>query len=162
MPTGHQRHPPSLVKDVSLQRDHVRIIQCEHLPFEGIHDAPVDHLAEHGDLAELFLELRIGLRVGVRRIRVALIAGDGVGIAEPAVEETIALIDDGHVLLLPTGQILLGELICPSKMTRARAQQNETEAQTGGGESIASGVHLNLSLKPQKWTCGGIRSASAR
>src|SRR6266481_1667892 len=54
-----ERGPLALRNDVGLHRLQARVVVGERLAARGILDAPVDHVAQHGDAPELDLELGI-------------------------------------------------------------------------------------------------------
>jgi hypothetical protein len=46
MLSGSHRYTPPYIGNVSLQRDHFRVVQAERFALKRLLDAPVDHLAE--------------------------------------------------------------------------------------------------------------------
>src|SRR5688572_2815413 len=76
--TKFERDALPLREDVGLHRLQLRVVIVERLPPRRVLDAPVDHVAEQRDAAELNLELRIGFRVRIRGVRMAHVARDRV------------------------------------------------------------------------------------
>jgi len=106
-----QGNPPPFVGDVGDQRRHPGILQGHPLPFQGVGDAPVDHLADGGHFSQLFLELGVGLRVGVGGVGMALVAGDGVGSQGRVGKDLAPLFHDAGVLRFPERQILFRKFV---------------------------------------------------
>src|SRR6266508_4699632 len=71
MPSWIELRPTVRVVDVRLERLHGRRVRVELHALGGLLDAPVDHVAQRAELADLLLELRELVRVRVRRVRVA-------------------------------------------------------------------------------------------
>src|SRR5262245_45697673 len=82
-------HAASLREDVGLERLQPEIVLGQRLSPHRILDAPVDHVAEQRDPTELDLELRVGLRMRVGRVRMAHVTGD----ADRAAEQVRAVED---------------------------------------------------------------------
>ena len=69
-----ERNAPALVRHVGQECDHLGVVRRQRVPLQRVTKAPVHHLEERDDLPDLFLELRVGLGVGIRGVRVALVA----------------------------------------------------------------------------------------
>ena len=72
----------ALCKDVGLKSFKPRIVIRERLAPDRILDAPIDHVAEQGNPPQLHLEFGIGFRMRIGTVRMAHVAGDGIGAAE--------------------------------------------------------------------------------
>jgi hypothetical protein len=73
----HRRHrgrPAAFLGDICLQRRHLRISGVQRIAFQRAHNAPVDHLPDFDDFAQLLLKPGIGFRLRMGRVRVTLIA----------------------------------------------------------------------------------------
>ena len=93
----------SLREDVGLESLKPRIVVREGLAAHRIFDAPVDHVAEQGDAPQLHLKLGIGFGMGVGGIRMAHVAGYGIGAAKRlgVVKDALAFRDQAIGRLLP-------------------------------------------------------------
>ena len=120
--------------------DHLVGVQRQGFALQRIHDAPVDHLAQYRDLAQLLLELRIGFRMGIGRVRVALVAGYAVPALQAAMKEPLALSDHGHEFPLPALEVRLVELVGVGGGAEAAGQ-----GQRGDAVNDAMLVHVRAS-----------------
>ena len=75
------KHLAEILIDMGADEADIQPVVAElaRLPFERVLQTPVDHLSQGDHLAQLLLELRICLRMGVGRVRVTL----GKGHAAP-------------------------------------------------------------------------------
>jgi len=72
------------------------IVGVERLAFDRVFDAPVDHVAQPRNALQLGLVFRVGLRMGLDRVRVAHVAAYPNRASEfiGAVEYLLALFDE--------------------------------------------------------------------
>jgi hypothetical protein len=69
-----QRGAVALRNDVGLERAQARIVGVERLAFDRVFDASVDHVAQPRNALPLGLVFRVGLWMGLDRVRVADVA----------------------------------------------------------------------------------------
>jgi hypothetical protein len=70
-----QRGAVALRNDVGLERAQARIVRAERLASDRV-SMPVDHVAQPRNALQLALVFRVGLRIGVDRVRVAHVSAD--------------------------------------------------------------------------------------
>ncbi len=106
-----ERDALPLGEDVGLERLQARVVVVQRLAAHGVLDAPVDHVAQQRDAAELHLELgvRLGMRIG--GVRMAHVARHADRAAERlrVVEDVIALAHEVVGRRLPDGLVALRE-----------------------------------------------------
>jgi hypothetical protein len=69
-----QRGAVALRNDVGLERAQARIVGVERLAFDRVFDASLDHVAQPRNALPLGLVFRVGLWMGLDRVRVAHVA----------------------------------------------------------------------------------------